>query len=63
MMPYLRATAAWFNSPTPAQSVVGVTLLALILYTGYNIPEPSMVHALSWITYINVRISCRVHSL
>ena len=63
MKAYLRATAAWFNSPTPAQSVAGVTLLALILYTGYNIPEPSMVHALSWITYINVRTSCRVHSL
>jgi len=61
MKAYLRAIAAWFNSPTPAQSLAGITLSAFTLYTGYNIPEPSMVDALSWITHLNVRISCRVH--
>ena len=61
MKAYLRATAAWFSSPTPAQAVAGVTLLALTLYTGYNIPEPSMIGAVRWITYINVRISYHVH--
>jgi hypothetical protein len=56
-----RAIAAWFTDPTPAQAVSGVTLLVLGLYTGYNIPEPYMIGALRWITYINVCISC--HSL
>lgn len=57
MKAYFRAVAAWFTDPTPAQSAAGVTLLALTLYTGYNIPEPYMIGALRWITYINVRIS------
>lgn len=61
MKAYFRAVAAWFTDPTPAQSAAGVTLLALTLYTGYNIPEPYMIGALRWITYINVRSSCRVH--
>ena len=60
MKAYFRAIAAWFSEPTPAQSAVGVTLLALVLYTGYNIPEPYMIGALRWITYINVCISCRI---
>ena len=55
MKAYFRAIAAWFTDPTPAQSAAGVTLLALTLYTGYNIPEPYMIGALRWITYINVR--------
>ena len=54
MKAYFRALAAWFTDPTPAQSAAGVTLLALTLYTGYNIPEPYMIGALRWITYINV---------
>ena len=57
MKAYFRAVAASFGDPTPAQSFAGVTLLALILYTGYNIPEPYMIGALRWITYINVCIS------
>jgi len=61
MKAYFRAVAAWFNDPTPAQSAAGVTLLALTLYTGYNIPEPYMIGALRWITYINVCVSCHVH--
>ena len=54
MKAYFRALAAWFSDPTPAQSVAGITLLISTLYTGYNIPEPSMIGALRWITYINV---------
>ena len=61
MKAYFRAVAAWFSDPTPAQSAAGVTLLALTLYTGYNIPELSMIGALRWITYINVRVSYHVH--
>ena len=57
MKAYFRAIAAWFSEPTPAQSVAGVTLLSMSLYIGYNIPEPSMIGALRWITYINVCIS------
>ena len=57
MKAYFRALAAWFSDPTPAQAAAGVSLLALTLYTGYNIPEPYMIGALRWITYINVRIS------
>ena len=61
MKAYFRAIAAWFTDPTPAQSVAGVSLLILTLYTGYNIPEPYMVGALHWITYINVCASFHVH--
>jgi len=61
MKAYFRAIAAWFSDPTPAQSVAGVTLLILTLYTGYNIPEPSMIGALHWITYINVCPPFRIH--
>ena len=60
MKAYFRALAAWFTDPTPAQSAAGVTLLALTLYTGYNIPEPYMIGALRWLTYINVWTSVRV---
>ena len=62
MKAYFRAIAAWFTDPTPAQAVAGVSLLILTLYTGYNIPEPYMIGALRWITYINVRI-CHHRSL
>ena len=56
MKAYFRAVAAAFSDPTPAQAVAGITLLALSMYTGYNIPEPYMIGALKWIAYINVRI-------
>ena len=61
MKAYFRALAAWFNNPTPAQATAGVSLLILTLYTGYNIPEPSMIGALHWIVYINVRTSRHIH--
>jgi hypothetical protein len=61
MKAYFRAIAAAFSDPTPAQAAAGVSLLALTLYTGYNIPEPYMIGALRWITYINVRIPRLYH--
>lgn len=61
MKAWFRALAASFSSPAPAQAVAGVLLLALNLYTGYNIPKPSMIKPLSWITYINVRPFCDFH--
>ena len=61
MKAYFRAIASWFTNPAPAQSVGGVTILVLTLYTGYNIPEPYMVGALRWIIYINVCASFRIH--
>jgi len=56
-----RAVCAWFPHPAPAQSVAGVAILILTMYTGYNIPEPSMIGALHWIIYLNVCASFHVH--
>ncbi len=55
MKAWFRTLAAAFKSPAPAQSVAGLAILVLVLYTGYAIPQPSMIGALRWITYINVR--------
>jgi ATP-binding cassette subfamily G (WHITE) protein 2 (SNQ2) len=52
---FFRFLAASFPTPAGAQSVAGVSTLILALYTGYSIPKPSMIGALRWITYINVR--------
>ena len=57
MKAWFRALTAAFKSPAPAQTVAGMSILALTLYTGYTIPEPSMIGALKRITYINVRAS------
>ncbi|KIP01968.1 hypothetical protein PHLGIDRAFT_130987 [Phlebiopsis gigantea 11061_1 CR5-6] len=53
MRSWFRALAAAFKAPAPAQTVSGVAILVLVLYTGYTIPQPSMIGALRWITYIN----------
>ncbi|KAJ7455204.1 pleiotropic drug resistance ABC transporter [Mycena galericulata] len=53
MKAFFRAIAAAFKDPAPAQSVAGILLLGLVVYTGYTIPKPSMIGALRWITYIN----------
>ncbi|KAK7033403.1 Brefeldin A resistance protein [Favolaschia claudopus] len=53
MKAFFRAIAAGFKSPAPAQSVAGIMILLLVIYTGYTIPKPSMIGALRWITYIN----------
>ncbi|THH30475.1 hypothetical protein EUX98_g3698 [Antrodiella citrinella] len=53
MKAFFRTLAAGFASPAPAQSVAGVTVLGIIAYTGYTIPQPSMIGALKWLTWIN----------
>jgi len=56
MKSWFRAVAAAFGDPAPAQTVAGLMLLILVLYTGYAIPRPSMIGALKWISYINVSV-------
>jgi hypothetical protein len=56
MKAWFRAVAVAFGDPAPAQTVAGLMLLTLVLYTGYTIPKPSMIGALKWISYINVSI-------
>lgn len=55
MKAYFRTIASIFSQPAPAQAVAGITLLILVLYTGYQIPVPEMIGALRWLIYINVR--------
>lgn len=55
MKAWFRGLAAAFGDPAPAQTVAGLSILILTLYTGYQIPKPTMIGALRWITYINVR--------
>ena len=50
----VRSLAAAFKRAAPTQAVAGVLFLGLALYTGYQIPKPSMIGALRWISYINV---------
>jgi ATP-binding cassette subfamily G (WHITE) protein 2 (SNQ2) len=54
MKAYFRTIAAVFADPAPAQAVAGVSLLILVLYTGYSIPVQSMIGALRWLIWINV---------
>ncbi|TDL15085.1 hypothetical protein BD410DRAFT_845493 [Rickenella mellea] len=42
------------NTQSSEQSVAGVLALVLVLYTGYQIPQPYMIGAFRWLTYINV---------
>ncbi|KAF9555496.1 pleiotropic drug resistance ABC transporter [Agrocybe pediades] len=53
MKAFFRALASAFPAEAPAQAVAGVLILALSLYTGYQIPRPTMIGALRWISYIN----------
>ena len=62
MKSWFRAVAAAFGDPAPAQTVAGLMLLILVLYTGYAIPRPSMIGALKWISYINVSVPQSVYS-
>jgi len=55
MKAFFRGLAAAFPAEAPAQAVAGILLLALSLYTGYQIPRKQMIGALRWISYINVR--------
>lgn len=54
MKAWFRSIAAAFAEPV-ANSVAGLSVLALAIYTGYVIPKPLMIGALRWIAYINVR--------
>ena len=54
MKAWFRGLTAAFGTPAPAQTIAGMSLLVLTLYAGYAIPQPSMIGALKWITYINV---------
>lgn len=42
MKAFFRALAASFSRESTAQAVAGVGVLALVLYTGYTVPTPSM---------------------
>ncbi|KAF8272208.1 ABC-2 type transporter-domain-containing protein [Lactarius quietus] len=53
MKAWFRCVAAAFGDPAPAQTVAGIVLLIVVLYTGYTTPRPSMIGALKWISYIN----------
>ncbi|KAI0649902.1 pleiotropic drug resistance ABC transporter [Trametes meyenii] len=53
MKAWFRALAAAFKSAAPAQAIAGLSTLILVLYTGYSIPQPYMIGALRWITWIN----------
>ena len=55
---FFRSITAAFTDPAPATAAAGILMLFLVLYTGYPIPVPSMISALSWITYINVSATC-----
>ena len=35
--------------------VVGISIPVVAIYSGYIIPKPSMIGALRWLAYINVR--------
>ena len=54
MKAWFRALAAAFHTPAPAQTLAGLSLLLLVLYAGYTIPQPSMIGALKWLVWINV---------
>jgi ATP-binding cassette subfamily G (WHITE) protein 2 (SNQ2) len=55
MKAFFRSIAASFRAEASAVSLAGFTVMLLFLYTGYTIPRPSIVGALRWITYLNVR--------
>ncbi|KAG6908741.1 hypothetical protein DXG01_003445 [Tephrocybe rancida] len=53
MKAWFRGMAAAFKAEATAQAVSGIVLLAMVIYTGYTIPNSSMIGALRWISYIN----------
>ncbi|KAI4517501.1 ABC-2 type transporter-domain-containing protein [Schizophyllum commune] len=53
MKSWFRALAAAFPAEAPAQSFAGISVLVFSIYTGYTIPEPSMIGALKWLVWIN----------
>ncbi|KAF8206137.1 pleiotropic drug resistance ABC transporter [Mycena galopus ATCC 62051] len=53
MKAFFRGIAAACKSLAVAQSVAGLSVLALVLYTGYAVPKSLMIGALRWISDIN----------
>ncbi|KIY47084.1 pleiotropic drug resistance ABC transporter [Fistulina hepatica ATCC 64428] len=53
MKAWFRALAAAFEAEAVAQTVAGMFVLMFTLYTGYTIPQPSMIGALKWLTWLN----------
>ncbi|KAG5716666.1 Brefeldin A resistance protein [Termitomyces sp. T112] len=53
MRAWFRGMAAAFKAEASAQSLSGMLLLAMVIYTGYIIPKTSMIGALRWISYAN----------
>ena len=50
MKAFFRTFVSAFHSEAPTQALAGILLLALSLYTGHQIPRPSMIGALRWIS-------------
>ncbi|KAF5363146.1 hypothetical protein D9758_008368 [Tetrapyrgos nigripes] len=53
MKGFFRALAAACRAEPVAQTLAGIVILASVLYAGYQIPYPSMVGGLRWISYLN----------
>ncbi|KAK7465001.1 ATP-binding cassette transporter snq2 [Stygiomarasmius scandens] len=53
MKGFFRALAAACTSEAVAQTFAGIVILASSMYAGYQIPKPTMIGALRWISYIN----------
>ncbi|OBZ73442.1 Multidrug resistance protein CDR2 [Grifola frondosa] len=47
MKAWFRALAAAFQRPAPAQTIAGISVMILVLYTGYPLPQPYMIGALN----------------
>lgn len=60
MKAFFRALASAFPKAAPAQALAGVLLLVLSLYTGYQVPRPTMIGALRWLSYLNVSLRLRL---
>ena len=48
MKAFFRGLAASCSQEAQAQAIAGLGTLALVIYTGYTIPKPSMIGALRW---------------
>ena len=48
MKAFFRGLAASFTAEPQAQALAGLGTLALVIYTGFTIPKPSMIGALQW---------------
>jgi len=48
-----RAVAASTKVVSKALAIAGVSILALVIYTGYTIPRPNMHPWFKWISWIN----------